>query len=96
MLINHKSEGWIVLCDCDEGQVHYHTDSYLGGSRQCEDCGGMGFNYAVPADFEDQLVVTNGGATGYAAFCDDCIILFDGEGDSLGEFSMEDIARLAP
>ncbi len=96
MLINHKSEGWIVLCDCDEGRVHYHTSSYLGGSRDCDDCGGMGFNYAEPADFEDQLVVTIDGVTGYAMPCDNVIILFDGEGDSLGEFDIGDIDRLAP
>lgn len=95
MLVNDKNEGWIVICNCDEGRVHYHTSSYLGGTADCEDCGGMGYTYATPSDFEDELVVTIDGVTGYAAHCDGVVILFDGEGDSLGEFDINDIERLA-
>lgn len=95
MLYNDKIEGWIVLCNCNAGQVDFHTSSYLGGSRECEDCGGMGFNYAMPEDFEDELVITYDGLTGYAAHCEDCIILYDEEGESMGEFEVSDIASLA-
>ncbi len=56
MLINHKHEGWIVTCDeCDDGVQHFHTSqTYLGGSRSCDECGGRGYREATEQEIDER------------------------------------------
>jgi hypothetical protein len=91
MLHYDKHEGWQKLCnDCNEGRVEFHTTSYFGGIRNCNECEGAGGFEADLADFDGETVRLHTGET---------VTVGDGQfwsmdGDPLRDGDVDDIAAV--
>ena len=94
-LIHDKHNGWQKLCnDCNEGRVEFHTTSYFGGSRDCDECDGAGGWDADLDDFDSEVVRLKDGAVGMIVCIGTNVWLIDADDNEHDAPDVDDIAAV--